>query len=178
MFIVLTDPSMIDKDGFRYNVGIILANDKGKLFWGRRIGQDAWQFPQGGMHPNETHEQAMYRELDEETGLQPKHVEILGYTRDWLRYRLPQRLIRHDKKPICVGQRQIWYLLRFVGSEDDFCLDTSDKPEFDGWRWVHYWYPMGQVVPFKRKVYRQALSQLQRCLTDGDEKLAIADLGS
>lgn len=152
---------MIDQEGYRYNVGIILANEKGLLFWGRRVGQDAWQFPQGGMRAHETHEQAMYRELDEEIGLQPEHVEIIAYTRDWLRYRLPQRLIRHDTKPVCVGQRQIWYLLRLIGSEDDVRLDAGEKPEFDDWRWVHYWYPVSQVVPFKRKVYKKALNQLQ-----------------
>ena len=162
---------MIDKDGFRYNVGIILANDKGKLFWGRRIGQDAWQFPQGGMRQDETHEQAMYRELDEEIGLQPEHVAVLAYTKGWLRYRLPQRLIRQDTQPVCVGQRQIWYLLRLLGSEEDFRLDASDKPEFDGWRWVHYWYPVTRVVPFKRKVYKKALSQLQPHLFGELDKL-------
>ncbi|MBL1294372.1 MAG: RNA pyrophosphohydrolase [Thiotrichales bacterium] len=166
---------MIDKDGFRYNVGIILANDKGKLFWARRIGQDAWQFPQGGMRRDETHEQAMYRELEEEIGLQPEHVEVLGVTKDWLRYRLPQRLIRHDSKPTCVGQRQIWYLLRLVGSENDLRLDFSEKPEFDGWRWVQYWYPVTRVVPFKRKVYKKALSLLKPHLTDMKESATVTE---
>ncbi len=166
---------MIDKDGFRYNVGIILANDKGKLFWGRRIGQDAWQFPQGGMRRDETHEQAMYRELEEEIGLQPEHVEVLGVTKDWLRYRLPQRLIRHDSKPTCVGQRQIWYLLRLVGSENDLRLDFSEKPEFDGWRWVQYWYPVTRVVPFKRKVYKKALSLLKPHLADLKEPVTVTE---
>ncbi|NOX27372.1 MAG: RNA pyrophosphohydrolase [Gammaproteobacteria bacterium] len=166
---------MIDKDGFRYNVGIILANDKGKLFWGRRIGQDAWQFPQGGMRRDETHEQAMYRELEEEIGLQPEHVEVLGVTKDWLRYRLPQRLIRHDSKPTCVGQRQIWYLLRLVGSENDLRLDFSEKPEFDGWRWVQYWYPVTRVVPFKRKVYKKALSLLKPHLADMKEPVTVTE---
>jgi len=77
---------MIDSDGYRLNVGIILSNDEGRLFWARRIGQDAWQFPQGGIDKEESPEQAMYRELKEETGLDPNDVDILGCTQDWLKY--------------------------------------------------------------------------------------------
>ena len=92
---------MIDVDGYRPNVGIIVANDAGQLLWAKRIGQQAWQFPQGGIGPGETPEQAMYRELHEELGLLPEHVECLGVTRDWLRYKLPARFIRRRSYPLC-----------------------------------------------------------------------------
>src|SRR5690606_35697365 len=97
---------VIDNDGFRPNVGIILTNDQGQLLWARRVGgQDAWQFPQGGINPHETAEQALYRELHEEIGLLPHDVDILACTRGWLRYRLPTRLVRHNSLPLCVGQK-------------------------------------------------------------------------
>ena len=95
---------MIDRDGFRPNVGIIICNDQNRLFWGRRVGQDAWQFPQGGINDDETAEEAMYRELEEEVGLKPHHVEVLGRTNKWLRYRLPKRFIRKNTQPVCIGQ--------------------------------------------------------------------------
>lgn len=151
---------MIDSDGFRANVGIILCNLDRRLFWGRRIGQDAWQFPQGGIQNQETPEQAMYRELEEEVGLLPSQVEILGCTNDWLRYWLPRRYIRRNCSPLCIGQKQIWYLLKVCCSEDAFCLNRSTKPEFDAWRWVRYWQPVHEVVYFKRRVYVQALREL------------------
>ncbi len=128
--------------------------------WARRIRQDAWQFPQGGIRAEETPEQAMYRELEEEIGLQPKHVSMLGATRGWLRYRLPERYIRRSQQPVCVGQKQVWFMLRLVGEEHHVRLDLSDKPEFDHWRWVDYWYPLKEVVPFKRPVYKKALNEL------------------
>ena len=103
---------VIDTDGFRLNVGIILSNKEGKLFWARRIGQNAWQFPQGGIKQYETPEEALYRELMEEVGLCEYHVNVIGCTKEWLRYRLPKRLIRQDIAPICIGQKQLWYLLR------------------------------------------------------------------
>ncbi|MEW8587371.1 MAG: RNA pyrophosphohydrolase, partial [Candidatus Thiodiazotropha sp.] len=103
---------MIDADGYRPNVGIILCNDNRQLFWGRRVGQDAWQFPQGGIKSDETPEQAMYRELREEVGLKAEQVEMMGATRNWLRYRLPERYIRRHREPLCIGQKQIWFLLR------------------------------------------------------------------
>lgn len=151
---------MIDASGFRSNVGIILSNQDNRVFWGRRAGQDAWQFPQGGIRMHETVEEAMYRELEEEIGLRQEHVLVMGRTAGWLRYRLPRRLIRYDSEPVCIGQKQIWFLLRLVGDERDVRFDLSDKPEFDSWRWVNYWRPAQEVVAFKRKVYATALRQL------------------
>jgi putative (di)nucleoside polyphosphate hydrolase len=152
--------ALIDPDGFRPNVGIILCNQERRLFWARRVGQNAWQFPQGGIHQHETPEQAMFRELAEEVGLRPDQVQVLGCTSRWLRYRLPKRYIRRQCGPVCIGQKQIWYMLRVNCEENAFCLDSSEKPEFDQWRWVKYWQPLREVVYFKRRVYLHALQEL------------------
>jgi putative (di)nucleoside polyphosphate hydrolase len=152
---------MIDRQGFRANVGIILMNEDGRVFYGKRLGMAAWQFPQGGIEKDETTEEAMYRELQEETGLRSKHVDVIGSTRSWLRYRLPKKHIRQNQKPVCIGQKQIWFLLLLVGSEEDVKLDWSPgAQEFEEWRWVDYWEPIQSVVPFKRSVYKQALQEL------------------
>lgn len=151
---------MIDTDGFRPNVGIILANNRGQVLWARRLNRNGWQFPQGGIQADESAEQALFRELYEEIGLREQDVEILACTRGWLRYRLPQRLIRRTSHPVCIGQKQKWFLLRLLADEQQICVNTCSKPEFDGWRWVSYWYPLGQVIPFKRDVYRRALKEL------------------
>jgi putative (di)nucleoside polyphosphate hydrolase len=151
---------MIDSDGFRSNVGIILCNDKGKVFWARRVNQEAWQFPQGGIRRHESPLQALYRELNEEIGLEPDHVHVVGCTRGWLRYRLPKRLIRRNQRPLCIGQKQVWYMLHLLCSEHHVRFDLTDKPEFDSWRWIDYWEPVNEVVPFKRHVYRRALKEL------------------
>ena len=155
---------MIDENGYRANVGIILSNGEGQLFWARRIGQDAWQFPQGGIDRSESPEEAMYRELREETGLGPDHVELLGCTRTWLKYRLPKRYVRRNQTPLCIGQKQIWYMLRMLGDETSVDLAASPKPEFDHWRWVEYWEPSRQVIFFKRDVYERALTELEPLL--------------
>ena len=151
---------MIDPDGYRPNVGIILARSDGQVLWARRVGQNAWQFPQGGIKDWETPEQALYRELGEEIGLTKKDVEIIACTRGWLKYRLPKKMIRRQSTPICVGQKQKWFLLKMLSSDSRVCVDRGDLSEFDGWRWVSYWYPLGQVVSFKRDVYRRALREL------------------
>ena len=156
---------MITSDGYRPNVGIILSNQQGQVLWARRIGQKAWQFPQGGMAENETPVEAMYREMAEEIGLQPNDVRVIGSTRDWLRYQLPQNLIRRHQSPFYIGQKQIWFLLRLLAGEEAVRLDTSTKPEFDRWRWVDYWEPLQKVVSFKREVYEQALRELAPLLS-------------
>jgi len=152
---------VIDSEGYRPNVGIILCNPEGRLFWAKRIGQHSWQFPQGGIRRDESPEQAMFRELAEEIGLSPDHVQVIGSTRGWLRYRLPSRLIRPcSDRPACIGQKQVWFLLRMMSSEEAVRLDLSEHPEFDLWQWVDYWYPLRAVVPFKRHVYWRALHEL------------------
>lgn len=151
---------MIDSDGFRPNVGIILANQFNEVLWARRIGQNSWQFPQGGIHVDETPEQALYRELHEEVGLRPEDVEVIAVTNGWLRYRLPKKMLRHNSQPLCVGQKQKWFLLRMLSDDSVVSVSHGNSPEFDGWRWVSYWYPLGQVVSFKREVYRRALKDL------------------
>jgi putative (di)nucleoside polyphosphate hydrolase len=153
---------VIDKDGFRYGVGIILVNSNRQVFLAKRIGKPAWQFPQGGMQAEETPEQAMYRELKEEVGLNADDVKVLGVTRRWLKYRLPKRLVRHYSQPLCVGQRQKWFLLLLANKEAQFNLAATDSPEFDSWAWVSYWYPLSQVVTFKRRVYQLAMKEFAR----------------
>lgn len=152
---------MIDQDGYRPNVGIILCNAKNEVFWGKRIKEHAWQFPQGGINPGETPEEAMYRELGEEIGLRPCHVQILGRTSDWLHYNVPQNWIRREWRGSYKGQKQIWYLLRLIGRDCDVSLRASPRPEFDAWRWSSYWVPLDSVIEFKREVYRLALSELE-----------------
>jgi putative (di)nucleoside polyphosphate hydrolase len=151
---------MIDSQGYRANVAIVLSNSQGQLFWAKRIGMDAWQFPQGGIRKDEPAEDAMYRELQEETGLLPEHVKLIGCTQDWLRYRLPKRFIRKQSSPVCIGQKQIWYLLELLAEDSEVRLDACRKPEFDHWRWVDFWHPVNEVVEFKRKVYETALQEL------------------
>lgn len=156
---------MIDSEGYRHNVGIILCNEENRVFWARRVGMRSWQFPQGGIKFNEAPEAAMYRELFEEVGLKPQDVKILGRTGDWLHYELPERYIRKHSHPLCIGQKQIWYLLRLLAPPSHIRLDCTDKPEFDAWCWVEYWKPLDSVVFFKRNVYRQALTELGSYLT-------------
>jgi len=150
---------VIDDDGYRPNVGIVICNRQGQVLWARRFGQHSWQFPQGGINPGETAEQAMYRELFEEVGLHRKDVRILASTRNWLRYKLPKRLVRWDTKPVCIGQKQKWFLLQLMCNDADINVHHSSTPEFDGWRWVSFSYPVRQVVSFKRDVYRRVMKE-------------------
>ena len=151
---------MIDSDGFRANIGMIVCNDFGNLLWTRRIGQNSWQFPQGGVDAGESAEQALFRELTEEIGLERQDVKILGSTKSWLKYRLPNRYIRQDSYPLCIGQKQKWYMLRLTSPESRIRFDATGHPEFDHFMWVNYWYPLRQVISFKQSVYRQALGEL------------------
>jgi len=164
---------VIDERGLRSNVGIIVVNKNGQLLWCRRIGnRDAWQFPQGGIQENEAPLQAMYRELQEELGLVSEDIECLSETQTWLTYYLPKYLRRHNSLPLCVGQRQKWFLLLLKSGEDKLCLDRCDTPEFNDWRWVDYWYPLDHVIKFKRSVYKQALQEFEplvQCFIESKE---------
>ncbi len=161
---------MLDREGFRPNVGIILLNQKNQVFWGKRIRTHSWQFPQGGIDRGETPEQAMYRELHEEIGLRPEHVCIVARTRDWLRYEVPDRYVRRDARGHYKGQKQIWYLLQLIGHDWDLNLRATSHPEFDAWRWNNYWVPLDAVVEFKRGVYEMALTELARYLPQHEHR--------
>jgi putative (di)nucleoside polyphosphate hydrolase len=153
---------MLDREGFRPNVGIILLNQRNQVFWGKRIRTHSWQFPQGGIKHGETPEQAMFRELHEEVGLHPEHVRIIARTRDWLRYEVPEHYIRRDARGHYKGQKQIWFLLQLMGRDTDMNLRATTHPEFDAWRWHDYWVPLDVVIEFKRQVYEMALTELAR----------------
>ncbi|CAM5514096.1 RNA pyrophosphohydrolase OS=Stutzerimonas stutzeri OX=316 GN=rppH PE=3 SV=1 [Stutzerimonas stutzeri] len=117
---------MIDSDGFRPNVGIILTNDVGQVLWARRINQDAWQFPQGGINPRETPEEALYRELNEEVGLEERDVNILACTRGWLRYRAAASVRTHSQR--CASAEAEWFLPQPAGAEERVRTGSAANP--------------------------------------------------
>jgi len=149
---------IIDPDGFRANVGIVLMHGA-DVFLGRRTGGKGWQFPQGGMRRGESLEQALFRELNEEIGVGERDVQLVGQSERWLRYRLPPRYVRRNQHPVCTGQKQRWFLLRLV-NEVSFDFGRTGEPEFDAWRWVPFWEPVREVIYFKRPVYIRALTEL------------------
>ncbi|KAE9538364.1 RNA pyrophosphohydrolase [Ursidibacter maritimus] len=164
---------MIDFDGYRPNVGIVICNKQGQVLWAKRFGQNSWQFPQGGINEGENIETAMYRELYEEVGLSRKDVRVLWASKYWLKYKLPKRLVRMENaQPVCIGQKQRWFLLQLVSDESLINLKTSKTPEFDGWRWVSFWYPVRQVVSFKRDVYRKVMKEFAQILINENEKVS------
>lgn len=150
---------MIDSDGYRANVGIVICNQSGQVLWARRLGQNSWQFPQGGIQIDESPEQAMFRELNEEVGLKPHHVKLMAVTSGWLRYKLPKKTIRWENNPVCIGQKQKWFLLELIADSNVIDFNSTASPEFDHWQWVNYWYPIRQVISFKRDVYRRAMKE-------------------
>lgn len=152
--------NVIDSNGYRPNVGIVICNRIGQVMWAKRIGQSAWQFPQGGINQDEPLDDALFRELEEEVGLKETDVNILHQTKEWLHYDLPQNYIRQHKDPVCIGQKQKWFLLSLESDESAVQLKGDVQPEFDDWQWVSYWYPISQVIEFKRDVYRRALKEL------------------
>ena len=150
---------MDDKDGFRSNVAIVIGDDNGRLFWSKRIRQQAWQFPQGGIDRCESAEDALYRELYEEVGLKANDVTIIQRSKRWLRYHIPEQMQRKHTKPLCIGQKQRWFYLQMTCDPQLVRFDTSGTPEFDDWKWVNYWYPVNSVIAFKRNIYRNALQE-------------------
>lgn len=157
------DDSIFDQQGYRYNVGIVLLNNSNQVFWAKRLKQDAWQFPQGGMKAGEDIFDCLFRELFEEVGLNNEQVEVLAQTKKWLSYKLPMRYRRRKKTSFiqCVGQKQRWFLLRLKATDNEINLSATAHPEFDDWQWIDYWRPAQEVVHFKREVYQAALKEFE-----------------
>lgn len=150
---------MIDADGYRANVGIVIINAAHQVLLAQRIGSaHAWQFPQGGVDPEESPREAMYRELQEELGLQASDVTYLTETPNWLTYEIPVPYRRQGEQPVCVGQRQKWFLLALTAQEHCINLDApGGVPEFSDWAWRDFFSPIDEVIYFKQAVYRQML---------------------
>ena len=162
---------MIDSDGYRANIGIVIANEKNQILLAKRYKQDAWQLPQGGIDKGETELEALYRELDEEVGLAPDQVELIAKTPKWLRYDLPMEHVRRSQKPLCVGQKQVWFLLKLSSNDSEISLNSHTKVEFDDWKWVDYWDPVDKVINFKKDVYEDMLKALAPILFENEHAI-------
>lgn len=160
----MTDQDIIDHEGYRRGVGIVISDRRGRLLLARRRDHRGWQFPQGGVRPGEAPRAAMYRELKEELGLEPSQVREVARMGNWVSYRLPQRY-RRSGTPRCIGQKQLWWLLRLESNEEEVRPELADEPEFDAWRWVDYWLPAEEVVFFKRAVYREVLAEFEESIS-------------
>lgn len=158
--------NMIDKNGYRKNVGIILCNSMNELLICKRFKENSWQFPQGGFENNESASTAMFRELYEEIGLNKNDVIILGKTENWLKYDLPKKYQRKTNGKLCIGQKQLWFLLRLISDDGNINLATSKKPEFDDWEWSNHKKPLDIVISFKKDVYVKALDELLPIIKD------------
>lgn len=162
---------MIDTQGYRANVGMVIVNDKHQVLLTKRLGHNAWQLPQGGIDKNETETQAMLRELNEEIGLLSTHVKIIAKTPKWLRYDLPNQHIKRTKTPVCIGQKQVWFLLQLISDESHIKLDRHFEIEFDDWAWVDYWQPIEAVIDFKKNIYEDMLKALAPIAFNNDHKV-------
>jgi putative (di)nucleoside polyphosphate hydrolase len=154
-------PHSLEPDpAYRRNVGIMLLNENGHAWVGRRIDapQDAWQMPQGGIDPGEDTRQAALRELEEEIGT--ARAEILLETTGWLTYDIPREIADKLWKGKWRGQAQRWFAMRFTGRDSDISIATA-HPEFNAWRWVPRAELPELIVPFKRAVYAAVLAEFE-----------------
>lgn len=144
---------------YRPCVGIVLINN-GSIFAGQRLDykSDAWQMPQGGIEENESPIRAAIRELKEETGIKKKHVKIILESKNWINYDLPKELIPKLWNGKFVGQSQKWFAMEFSGSDSDVNINTKN-PEFSKWQWMTKNKLLDNIVPFKKRVYENILSQ-------------------
>ncbi len=156
----MADQDIIDHNGYRRGVGIVVCDRQGRVLLARRSDHRGWQFPQGGVLTDELPRDAMYRELEEELGLERSHVRVMARMGRWVSYKLPARY-RRSRSPRYIGQKQLWWLLRLLASDASVRPDLCEQPEFDDWRWVDYWLPAKEVVFFKRAVYKEVLSEFE-----------------
>lgn len=162
---------MIDREGYRANVGIILTNQNKQVFLAKRYKENSWQLPQGGVDYGETLIEALYRELYEEVGLRQKDVSIIAKTPKWLRYKLPKGYLKPNQKPFYKGQKQVWFMLRLKSADTNICLDKNTEIEFDNWKWVNFWDPIDVVVDFKKNIYEDMLKILAPVLFNNQHKI-------
>ena len=148
---------------YRSNVGIMLINDDGHVFVGQRLdnNQNAWQMPQGGIDCDEDPQSAAYRELLEETGIEQENVKFLATSSKWLLYDLPEDLIPELWDGKYRGQKQKWFLFKFLGTNRDINIST-EHPEFSNWKWIPKENLLEEIVSFKKSVYESVLREFER----------------
>lgn len=153
----------VSKLEYRKNVGMVLINPEGHIFAGKRLDNntDAWQMPQGGIDEGETPEEAAYRELSEETGIQHSKARLIEKTKDWLSYDIPVDLIPKLWGGRYRGQKQKWFAFEFLGKDSDININT-EEPEFSEWAWKSKDSLLSSIVPFKLDVYQRVFLELGR----------------
>ena len=151
---------MLNKLPMRQGVGIIVLNQKNEVFVGKRKDNpiDKWQMPQGGINTNETPFNAMIRELKEETSI--TKIKVLKEIEHWLEYELPPNLLGKIWKGKFRGQKQKWFIVKFIGDENEINLDT-EHPEFIEWKWLDYNLLPEVIVDFKKEVYKKLKNELK-----------------
>ena len=147
---------------YRSNVGIMMVNEKGYVFVGQRLdnNQNAWQMPQGGIDAGEDPETAAYRELLEETGVKKQDVRFVASSSQWLSYDLPEDLIPILWNGKFRGQKQKWFLFKFLGEDGNINIAT-EHPEFSKWKWISKENLLKEIVPFKKSVYENVLKEFK-----------------
>lgn len=155
---------------YRPNAGLVLLNASGEIFAGKRIDTlgEAWQMPQGGIDKGEDAGPAAFRELKEETGISKDMVEVLAISEGWIKYDFPRELaaklwVSRKGEPKYRGQKQRWYLMRFLGEDSQVNIET-DKPEFCEWRWMAPTSLIEHIVPFKRAIYQEVFEEFKAWL--------------
>ena len=151
---------LVDKDGFRANVAMVISNGRGQILLAKRVGQKAWQFPQGGIDQGESAQQALFRELYEEVGLKSEDVKIVQQCKRWLRYHIPEKMQRKHVTPRCIGQKQRWFLMQFIGDDSMVNIQT-EIPEFSRWCWLKSEDLLDKIVPFKRNTYETVIREFK-----------------
>ena len=145
-------------DAYRPAVGVMLLNNEGKVWVGQRLDNslEAWQMPQGGLDEGEEPLEGALRELEEETGIGRDKVELIARATEELTYDLPPDLVGKVWKKNWRGQRQTWFLMRFLGRDEDVNIETAE-PEFRAWKWAEPAELPAMIVPFKERLYRDVL---------------------